>query len=332
LIDLLTHLSADSTSIGTETSALPFDHDTDGSAYTFEPLPPGENEPSELDENPRFLRLQNFRSRFLPGRRDIVVYLPERYFTDQARRFPVFYLHDGQNLIDPRTSFVAYRTWQADTAADTLTRANEIEPVLLVGINNTGVRRMAEYTHTRDPRRGGGEGSRYGRLLVNELKPLIDHTFRTLPDAANTAIGGSSLGGLVSLSIALDHPEVFGKAAVLSPSVWWNQRAILHRVGGARPKPNLRLWLDMGTAEGLRHLRDTDLLYRRLLQRGWRDSPLHPSWHHATNTPPDLHYLRVPNALHDEPAWAARFPDVLRFLFPPPPKTLSLDPPTTLSS
>ena len=282
----------------------------------FEPLPPGVNEPSPLDENPRYLRLQNFRSRFLPSRRDITVYLPEAYLSDPTRRFPVFYLHDGQNLIDPRTSFIAHRTWQVDTAADTLTAANEIEPIILIGIANTGVRRMAEYTHTRDPRRGGGEGARYGRLIVQELKPLIDETFRTLTDPANSAIGGSSLGGLVSLSIALDYPDTFGKVAVLSPSVWWNQRAILHRVGGSRPKPNLRIWLDMGMAEGLRHLRDTDLLYHRLLQRGWHDNPLHTTWHQATTLPPDLHYLRVPNALHDEAAWAARFPDVLRFLFP----------------
>jgi predicted alpha/beta superfamily hydrolase len=286
---------------------------------TFEPLSPGENEPSPLDNNPRFLRLRTFRSRFLPGRRDITVYLPEAYLTDPQRRFPVFYLQDGQNLIDPRTSFIAHRTWQADTTADTLTRSSEIEPLILIGIANTGVRRMSEYTHTRDPRRGGGEGARYGRLLVHELKPLIDQTFRTLTGPANTAIGGSSLGGLVSLSIALDYPDVFGKAAVLSPSVWWNQRAILHRVGGARPKPNLRIWLDMGMGEGLRHLRDTDLLYRRLLQRGWHDSPLKATWHAATTIPPDLHYLRIPGALHEESAWAARFPDVLRFLFPPHP-------------
>jgi len=314
LIDLLTHLSADPTAIDPETSPLLNDPDFQASNNTFQPLPPGENEPSELDENRRFLRLQGFRSRFLPTRRDIIVYLPEAYLTAPARRFPVFYLNDGQNLIDGRTSFVPHRTWQADTAADNLTRSGEIEPVILVGINNTGVRRMAEYTHTRDPRRGGGDGGRYGRLLVQELKPLIDHIFRTLPDPANTAIGGSSLGGLVSLSIALDYPDIFGKAAVLSPSVWWNQRAILHRVGGARPKPSLRLWLDMGTAEGLRHLRDTDLLHRRLLQRGWRDNA-------SQATQPDLAYLRVPNALHDESAWAARFPQVLRFLFPPRPPT-----------
>lgn len=316
---LLTHLSADSTAFNTETSALPIDPDALNANNTFTPLPPGENEPSGLDNNPRFLRLHNFRSRFLPTRRDIIVYLPEAYFADPApnqpaRRFPVFYLQDGQNLIDGRTSFVAHRTWQADTAADTLTRANQIEPVILVGIHNTGVRRMAEYTHTRDPRRDGGDGARYGRLLVHELKPLIDRTFRTLPDPANTAIGGSSLGGLVSLSIALDYPDIFAKVAILSPSVWWNQRAILHRVGGARPKPNLRIWLDMGTAEGLRHLRDTDLLHRRLLQRGWREAI-----GRITGAPIDIHYLRVPNALHDESAWAARFPHVLRFLFPPPP-------------
>jgi predicted alpha/beta superfamily hydrolase len=300
LNDLLTHPA----SPGTETALLPKLPPSPGDPSSdFLPLPPDDHNPSDLDANPRYLRLRNFRSRFLPGRRDITVSLPEAYFADPTRRFPVFYLNDGQNLIDPRTSFVPGRTWQADTTADDLTASAEIEPLILIGIANTGVRRMAEYTPTRDPRRGGGEGARYGRLLVNELKPLIDHTFRTLPDPDNTAIGGSSLGGLISLALALDHPDIFSKAAVLSPSVWWNQRAILNRVSGARPRPNLRIWLDIGTAEGLRHVRDADLLHRRLLQRGWQDGI-------------DLHYLRVPNALHDEPAWAARFDQVLRFLFP----------------
>jgi predicted alpha/beta superfamily hydrolase len=300
LNDLLTH----PTPPGTETALLPKLPQAPGDpTYQFLPLPPDDRNPSDLDANPRYLRLRNFRSRFLPGRRDITVYLPEAYLTDPSRHFPVFYLNDGQNLIDPRTSFVPGRTWQADTTADALTRSAQIEALILVGIANTGVRRMAEYTPTRDPRRGGGEGPRYGRLLVNELKPLIDHTFRTLPDPANTALGGSSLGGLISLALALDHPDTFSKVAVMSPSVWWNQRSILNRVSGARPRPNLRIWLDIGTAEGLRHVRDTDLLHRRLLQRGWQDDI-------------DLRYLRVPNALHDEAAWAARFDQVLRFLFP----------------
>jgi predicted alpha/beta superfamily hydrolase len=226
------------------------------------------------------------------------------YLNDPARRFPVFYLHDGQNLMDGRTSYVAYHTWRAHTTADALAESGEIEPIILVGIDNTGVRRMAEYTPTRDPRLGGGAGEIYARLLIEELKPLIDSTFRTLPDAADTALGGSSLGGLISLALGLTHPDVFGRIAALSPSVWWNQRSILNLVRDARPNPRPRIWLDMGTAEGLRHLRDTDLLHHRLQVRGWKEGV-------------DLTYLRVPDARHEEDAWAARFDKVLRFLFPP---------------
>jgi predicted alpha/beta superfamily hydrolase len=293
---------------GTESSALPLrplqDFASPAHDPRFEPLAPGEGPASDLDANPRFLRLHGFRSSFLPGQRDIVVYLPAMYLNDPARRFPVFYLHDGQNLMDGRTSYVAYHTWRAHTTADALAESGEIEPIILVGIDNTGVRRMAEYTPTRDPRLGGGAGEIYARLLIEELKPLIDSTFRTLPDAADTALGGSSLGGLISLALGLTHPDVFGRIAALSPSVWWNQRSILNLVRDARPNPRPRIWLDMGTAEGLRHLRDTDLLHHRLQVRGWKEGV-------------DLTYLRVPDARHEEDAWAARFDKVLRFLFPP---------------
>ncbi len=276
-------------------------------AGSFEPLPAGGDPPDDLDDNPRFLVWRRFASRILPDTRDVLVYLPKAYRSDPARRFPVFYLNDGQNLFDGRTSFLKDHTWRAQTTADRLTDAGEIEPVILVGVDNAGVRRMAEYTPTRDIQGRGGEGRRYARLLIEELKPLIDRAFRTLPGPASTALGGSSLGGLISLAVGLDHPEVFGKLAVLSPSVWWDQRGILNRVSAARPKPQLRIWLDMGSAEGLRHLRDTDLLYRRLLQRGWRDRP---------GPGRDLEYLRAAGASHDEDAWAARFDQVLRFLFP----------------
>jgi predicted alpha/beta superfamily hydrolase len=284
------------------------------STTVFEQLPPNDSSPSELDENPRYLRLEDFASHFLTAKRDVIVYLPEAYLNEPDRRFPVFYMHDGQNLIDGRTSYLADRTWRVDSTTNELTADGQIEPIILVGIANTGVRRMAEYTPTRDPRKGGGDGPLYGKLLVEELKPLIDTTFRTLPDAANTALGGSSLGGLITLDIALTYPEVFGKAAVMSPSVWWNQRSILDRVGTASPNPPLRIWLDMGTAEGLRHVRDTDLLHRRLIQRGWRDRT-HPR---PKRDGVDLHYLRVPGGLHNEDAWADRFDQVLRFLFPRP--------------
>ena len=277
----------------------------------LEPAPRPDNDfspPHDLDNNPRYLVLKQFRSHFLPDARDIEVYLPEAYTNEPARHFPVFYLHDGQNLFDGRTSYITDHTWQAHTTADQLTREGSIEPVILVGINNTGLRRMAEYTPTRDPRLGGGDGDLYGRLLVEELKPCIDREFRTLPNAASTALGGSSLGGLISLYLGFTYPGVFSRLAALSPSVWWNDRAILRTISAGHTRPDLRIWLDMGTAEGLRHLRDTDLLHRRLTQNGWRDG--------QSSQNPDLCYLRVPGGQHNEDAWAARFDQVLRFLFP----------------
>lgn len=259
-----------------------------------------------LDANPRLRRLREFHSAYLPDDRDIFVWLPPVYGTEPERRFPVLYLHDGQNLIDGRTSYVVGRTWNAHTTADRLTREGLIEPVIVVGVNNTGLRRMAEYTPSRDPHFGGGEGRLYGRLLVDELKPLIDENFRTKPEADHTGLAGSSLGGLISLALGLDYPKTFGQLGVLSPSVWWNHREILTRVGGASPQPRPRIWLDMGMSEGLRHLRDCDLLHHRLLARGWRDEC-------------DLRYLRVPDGLHDEEAWAGRFDRVLQWLFSPQP-------------
>jgi predicted alpha/beta superfamily hydrolase len=254
----------------------------------------------ELAANPRY-QMYEFRSAILPDVRDVVVYLPAEYLVDEERRFPVFYLHDGQNLFDGLTSYIPGKTWRAHTTADELALAGAIEPMILVGIANTGLRRMAEYTPTRDFKMGGGEGASYGRLLMEELKPFVDGAYRTRVGAEDTGVGGSSLGGLISLYLGLEHPEVFGRLAVMSPSLWWNHRSIFEFVDKA--KGGVRIWLDMGTAEGARHLRDADRLYRLLEKRGWRDGV-------------DLMYMKAKGAVHDEEAWARRFGDVLRFLFP----------------
>ena len=255
-----------------------------------------------LDGNPRY-QVHEFHSEILPDDRMVRVYLPPQYLEETERRFPVFYLHDGQNLFDGRTSYIAGKTWHAHTTADRLTLEGQIEPVILVGIANTGLRRMAEYTPTRDFKLGGGEGRSYGRLLVEELKPLIDRSYRTLTGAQDTGLGGSSLGGLISLYLGWEHPEVFGRLAVMSPSLWWDHRSIFSVINQSGPKPELKIWLDMGTAEGGRHVRDADMLDQMLVKRGWRSGV-------------DLAYVKAEGAVHDEQAWAERFGDVLRFLFP----------------
>ena len=266
------------------------------------PLPP------TPDPIPR-LELYNLHSAILPDDRTVYVYLPSSYAEAHDRRYPVFYLHDGQNLFDPRGSYVTGHTWRAGETADRLAGEGKAEEMILVGVANAGFRRMAEYTPTRSFRMGGGEGADYGLLLTKELKPFIDRTYRTLPTRANTGLGGSSLGGLISLYLGLMHPDTFGKLAVVSPSIWWDHRSILPFVQQANLQPPPRIWLDIGTGEGARHVRDTEQLYRMLAARGWTT--------HGDPKRVDLKLDVVPDAVHNEDAWAARFDQVLEFLFPP---------------
>jgi predicted alpha/beta superfamily hydrolase len=242
-----------------------------------------------------------FHSEYLPDDRNVIVYLPPDYERSE-RRYPVMYMHDGQNLFDPETSFVKGRTWQVGEHADQLIRSGEIEPLIVVGVYNTP-RRLEEYTHAKDKRMGGGEASLYGQMLVNELKPWIDAEYRTLLDESNTAIGGSSLGGLVSLYLGLERAETFGKLAVMSPSIWWNHKSILGFVNEYQGPPWPKIWLDVGDGEGRRVHADVDQLYARLQTIGWKPEV-------------NLHYQMVAGGTHDEAAWAARVGDMLKFLFP----------------
>lgn len=247
-------------------------------------------------------RYHNFISRYVPYQRDLVVYLPPDYEREE-RRYPVLYLHDGQNLFDPETAYVKGMDWKADETADALIRAGEIEPLIIVGIFNTGVHRIEEYTPTRDKKLGGGHAELYGQMLVEELKPFIDERYRTLPDAHNTGLGGSSLGGLATLYLGFTDPEIFGKLAVLSPSVWWDNKAILKIIRQTQPKPRLKIWLSMGTEESKTGLSDANSLRDALVAKGWNESD-------------DLHYEVIAGAKHEEAAWAQRVDPVLRYLFP----------------
>ena len=114
-------------------------------------------------------------------------------------------MQDGQNLFDPDTSFQKGNYWRMGETADALIFAGEIEPLIIVGIYNTGEHRIDEYTPVEDRRLGGGQADAYGQMLVEELKPFVDRSYRTLPGPANCGLGGSSLGGLVTLYLGLRY-------------------------------------------------------------------------------------------------------------------------------
>jgi predicted alpha/beta superfamily hydrolase len=143
-------------------------------------------------------------------------------------------------------------------------------------------------------------------MLVEELKPFIDSRYRTLPGAENTGLGGSSLGGLLSLYVGLLYQDVFAKLAVMSPSVWWDDRAILSILRASDVQRRARIWLDIGTAEGsnpAQMTEDARRLRDLLLGKGWREGV-------------DLTYCEADGAGHNEREWAKRVGPMLRYLFP----------------
>ncbi len=252
------------------------------------------------------LRLhRRFAARVLGNQRDLVVWLPPG-MDGRRRRHPVVYFQDGQNLFDPLTAFLG-QAWHAGRTAAELIRAGELDAPIMVGIYNTGFARMDEYAPTRgefagwdgETCRSRGRARAYARFVATEVKPFIDARYPTRPGAADTAIAGSSMGGLVALYAALWHPRVFGAAGVMSPSAWWDDGAPMRFVEGLKKKPAVRLWLDTGTAEpgweNARRLREA------LTARGWREGD-------------DLHYLEVDGAEHNEAAWAARTGPMLQWM------------------
>jgi predicted alpha/beta superfamily hydrolase len=250
--------------------------------------------------------IRGFHSDILGNDRDITIYLPPGYNDHDDVRYPVLYMHDGQNLFEPERAFIPGQHWRLREAADETIGGRTARPMIIVGIDNTGSSRIDEYTPTHDAaRHGGGKADDYGRMIIEELKPIIDARYLTLNDAPNTALGGSSLGGLATLHLGLTHPDVFGNLAVLSPSVWWDKRAVLDEVARFRAPKRPRIWLDMGGREGVEGLNDARLLRDRLRMNGWRDGE-------------DFNYFEDRRADHSERAWAKRTPAVLEFLFPPP--------------
>lgn len=253
---------------------------------------------------------QNFQSKILNNARDIIVYLPPGYSANASKRYSVFYFHDGQNIFDGATSYILGQEWRIDETAQSLIEAGKIEPLIIVGIYNTGVNRVHEYTPAEDAKyKAGGKADLYGRMIVEELMPFIDAKYRTRKGAEHTGLGGSSLGGLVTAYLGMKYPKVFGRLAVVSPSVWWADNQIVRYTEALPKKPSLRIWLDMGTKEGRNEpeaqnaVNGTRLLRDTLIKKGWKLEK-------------DLKYFEAAGAEHNERAWAARVESILQFLFP----------------
>ncbi len=266
--------------------------------FGAEPLPMPLQRSGDID------RLPALPSRHVDAR-EVQVWLPPGYALQPQRRYPVLYLHDGQNVFDAQG---AGAEWQVDETAQRLVLAGAIEPMIIVAVASTG-RRIDDYTPVAALRGGtqvGGGAARYARFLVDELKPLIDTRYRTRREAQHTALGGSSLGGLVTMWLLRRHAATFGAGLVVSPSVWWGSEWILQDVATLEPdarKP--RVWLDIDALEGDEALGGARRLHDLLQTRGWQPR-----------------YLEQAGARHDELAFASRVAAMLRFLYarPAPPQ------------
>lgn len=236
--------------------------------------------------------VKGLSSAIAPGQHFMRVYLPPGYSENTLKRYPVLYMHDGKNLFFPHEAFLGAE-WRVDETMDLLDTMNLIDKTVVVGVYPHD--RMNEYT------KPGYEP--FGRFLVEEVKPLVDATYRTLAGPGNTSVMGSSLGGVVSFYLAWQWPGVFGRAACLS-STFTYRDDLMQRVA-SEPKRGVEIYLDSGwpgdNYEVTRSMRDL------LLKRGYESGK-------------DLLYFAFPEALHNETHWAMRSHIPFQFFFGKGPK------------
>jgi predicted alpha/beta superfamily hydrolase len=198
-------------------------------------------------------------SRFLNGARTVRIYLPASYHRQPIRRYPVLYLHDGQNVFSSAGTNICFGwgSWDLDKTADELCRAGKMQEIILVAVDNSSAR-YAEYCgrlHSSDTNANTGFEN-YAAFLIQELKPKIDSSYQTRPEPAHTGVMGSSMGGICSIILGWEHPEVFGQVASLSGAFQVENTNFLNNVlrpyrGKAKP---IRLYLDSGVVDFLEEM------------------------------------------------------------------------------
>jgi predicted alpha/beta superfamily hydrolase len=239
------------------------------------------------------------------------VFLPPTYYERPDERYPVLYAQDAQALFSDRHDPIDGQSWRMDEALNELWELRAAQEMIVVGVY-TDFERLEMLSPMPDPRYGGGRAPQYRDFIIETLKPHIDATFRTLPDRENTALIGASLGGLFSFWSSWTRPEVFGKAACLSSSFWWNCRALVEMAQKERcPVPPPTYYIDSGAAksaleedanrkDGYHH---TQSMRKALLS-------------HCYEVGKNLHVLAFAGMAHNNGAWASRLQVPLQLLFP----------------
>ncbi len=235
-------------------------------------------------------------------RRDLYVYLPPGYGSGGHRRFPVLYMHDGQNCWDDPVHPFGHGGWQVNRIADRLIHEGLVEPFIVVGIPNTPERQL-EYGPGEDI--FSADGHTYLQFLIDTAKPTIDSRYPTRLGPEDTALMGSSMGGNISLQAALLRPDIFGAVGCLSPALQFKDRHdqgyfdLLEKIG----RVPVKIYLDSGTAgRGQDGAPLTRRLGEALIQQGWREGH-------------DLLRFEDAGAEHNERAWRARVFRPLTFFF-----------------
>jgi len=252
-----------------------------------------------------------------PGGRDIRIYLPPDYY-ESSRGYPVLYMFDGQNLFDEETSFSG--SWKAGEAADSLFYGGEIGGIIIVGIDNGGINRLREYLPWTTGRLAGlfpggesAESEVFGKetlaLITGAVKTYVDSGFRTVPDRFHTGIAGSSLGGLMAFYSVMTRPDVFGAAGIFSPYFWpvREQAAFTAEKAVFGSESLVRLYMDVGTGEKISSSATAPEIYADIA--GEISGLL------ARKKNVEHRFLIERGGLHNEAAWAGRFPAALEWLF-----------------
>ncbi|MEZ4941498.1 MAG: alpha/beta hydrolase-fold protein [Saprospiraceae bacterium] len=239
----------------------------------------------------------NFYIPQLNRTRRVWIYLPPDYETT-TKKYPVLYMHDGQNLFNTLTSFSG--EWEVDESLDEMCTQGDYG-CIVVGVDNGGVNRLNEYSPWINQLYGGGQGDEYISFMVNTLKPYIDSKFRTLPDREHTGIMGSSMGGLVTMYAIMEYQHIYSKAGVFSPAFWFAGDNVTSQVLGMGKRNNLKVYFLAGGQEPAYVAQDMQEVADAMLDVGFEQDEL---------------FFNVPvDGQHSEWFWRREFPDAYKWLF-----------------